>query len=55
MISALNATLNGLQEAVDAVTELKIVNITNLEDHPTYRTALARIKACHKAFGVRFP
>ncbi len=53
--SAMDATLNGLQEAVAAVTELKIFNMIDFEDHPAYRTlatAQARIKACHKTFGV---
>ena len=56
MNRALNVTLDGLQEAVAAVTELKIFNLASFEDHPAYRTlakAQTRIKACHKFFGVR--
>ena len=56
IIRALNITLDGLQEAVAAVTELKIFNLANFEDHSAYRTlarAQARIKASHKSFGVR--
>ncbi|KAH9056281.1 hypothetical protein EDB87DRAFT_1687610 [Lactarius vividus] len=51
----LDVTLNGLQDAVAAVTELKMFNLASFEDHPAYR-ALARaqtpIRACHKSFGL---
>jgi hypothetical protein len=56
MTSVLQDTLSGLQEAVAAVTELKIFNLVGFEDHPAYGTlarAQTRIKACHKSFGVR--
>jgi len=52
---ALRDTLDGLQEAVAAVTELKIFNLASFEDYPAYRAlarAQTRIKACHKAFGL---
>jgi len=52
---ALNVTFDGLQEAVAAVTELKIFNLANFEDHPAYRTlarAQTRIRASHKSFGL---
>jgi hypothetical protein len=55
MISVLQDTLIGLQEAVAAVTELKIFNLISFEDHSAYKTlarAQTRIKACHKSFGV---
>ena len=58
MISVLQDTLSGLEEAVAAVTELKMFNLASFEDHPAYRTltkAQTRIKACHKSFGVRTP
>ena len=58
MISVLNDTLSGLEEAVAAVTELKMFNLASFEDHSAYRTlakAQTRIKACHKSFGVRVP
>ncbi|KAH9018604.1 hypothetical protein EDB85DRAFT_2199075, partial [Lactarius pseudohatsudake] len=51
---ALEVTLNGLQDAVAAVTELKMFNLASFEDHPAYRTlarAQTRIRACHKSFG----
>lgn len=55
MNRALNVTLKALQEAVAAVTELRIFNLDNFEDHPAYK-ALARaqryIKSCHNTFGV---
>jgi hypothetical protein len=56
MASVLQDTLTGLQEAVAAVTELKIFNLVSFEDHYAYKTlarAQTRIKACHKSFGVR--
>ena len=56
MISALHDTLDGLQEAVAAVTELKTFNLASFEDYPAYialARAQTRIKACHKSFGVR--
>ena len=56
MTSVLRDTLCGLQEAVMAVTELKIFNLVSFEDHPAYKSlarAQTRIKACHKSFGVR--
>ncbi|KAH9035763.1 hypothetical protein EDB85DRAFT_2143515 [Lactarius pseudohatsudake] len=52
---ALEVTLNGLQDAVAAVTELKMFNLASFEDHPAYRTlarAQTRIRACHKSFGL---
>ena len=56
MNRALNVTLKALQEAIAAVTELKIFNLDNFEDHPAYK-ALVRaqryIKTCHNTFGVR--
>ncbi|KAH9169941.1 hypothetical protein EDB89DRAFT_1364233 [Lactarius sanguifluus] len=51
----LDVTLNGLQDAVAAVTELKMFNLASFEDHPAYRAlarAQARIRACHKSFGL---
>lgn len=51
----LQDTLTGLQEAVSAVTELKIFNLVSFEDHSAYKTlarAQTRIKACHKSFGL---
>jgi len=51
----LNATLKALQEAIAAVTELRIFDLDSFEDHPAYK-ALARaqryIKACHNTFGL---
>ena len=57
MNRALNATLKGLEEAVDTVTELKIFNLDDLEYHPAYQAlekAHAAIKTCHdRLFKVR--
>lgn len=50
---ALTATLNGLRKAVDAVTELRIFNLDNFEDHPAYESlqdAHASIRKCHDRF-----
>ena len=56
MDRALNVALKALQEAVAAVTELRIFDLDNFEDHPAYQ-ALAKaqgyIKTCHNTFGVR--
>jgi len=45
-----------LKGVVAAVTELKIYDITNLEDHAAYKglvEAQSHIKGCFTAFGVR--
>ena len=50
MNRALNATLEGLEEAVATVTELKIFNLDDLEYHPAYQAlekAHAPIQMCH--------
>ena len=52
----MNATLKGLEEAVDTVTELKIFNLNHFETHPIYQAfekAHAHIKTCHDMFKVR--
>jgi hypothetical protein len=46
-----------LKAVVASVTELKIFDTFNLEDHPAYKAlsvAQDHIKACFAAFGVRF-
>jgi len=50
---ALNVTRDGLIEAVNAITELKIFNLDDFEDHPANQTlekAHALIKKCHDRF-----
>ena len=57
MNRALNATHEGLEEAVHTVTELKIHSLDDLEYHPAYQAlekAHAPIKTCHdRLFKVR--
>jgi len=51
--AALNATLQGVKEAVDAVTELKIFDLNNFEGHPAYQTleeSHEHIKKCYDSF-----
>ena len=54
---ALDATLKGVKEAVDAVTELKIFDLNNFEGHGAYQTleeSHEHIKKCHDSlFDVR--
>jgi hypothetical protein len=45
-----------LKAVIASVTELKIFNTFNLEDHPAYKALLAaqvHIQGCFNAFGVR--
>ena len=52
---ALNATLKGVNDAVDAVTELKIFDLNNFEGHPAYQTldeAREHIKKCHDSLSI---
>ncbi|KAI0247273.1 hypothetical protein BJV78DRAFT_1285698 [Lactifluus subvellereus] len=50
-----NETLKALKEAVAAVTELKIFDTVDLEDHPAYKALVVaqnHIKGCFNAFGL---
>jgi hypothetical protein len=55
MVSACDETLKALNEAVDAVTELKIFETVDFVDHPASRAlavAQNHIKECFNTFGV---
>lgn len=54
--SACDETFKALNNVIAAVTELKIFDTTDLEDHPAYQAlveAKDQIKACYTTFGVR--